>query len=359
MNILYLYSELVGYQIPVFETYVKSYNAHVHVINWDKNRLKPYLAPYINGITYYERSKYSTKALVSLVNEINPSIAYIVAWQDKGYLSIAKILRKKGIPVVAGFDDQWKGSFKQQIAKYLGPCVLKYFFSHAWVAGPYQYEYARKLGFKKHEIIFNLLSGNTALFNGGEKHLEEKKTEFPHKFLYVGNFRSVKGTAILADAFRRYKTQYNGDWGLICIGNGELKQLLEEVAGIEVIDFTDQDGLLKITKRAGVFVLPSIFDQWGVVVHEFASAGMPLILSENVGARAMFLVEGFNGVRFGGNSPDNLARAMHYMAKKSNAELIQMGRNSCVLSKRISPEIAASSFMSILGGNTFSNGIKE
>ena len=66
LKILYLYSELVGYQIPIFETYVRDYNAQVHVISWDKNKLKPYNAPSIKGVTYYQRSKFSKKELLEL-----------------------------------------------------------------------------------------------------------------------------------------------------------------------------------------------------------------------------------------------------------------------------------------------------
>ena len=139
-----------------------------------------------------------------------------------------------------------------------------------------------------------------------------------------------------------------GDWGLICVGNGELRNLLDNVPGIEVIDFVNQDRLVEITKRSGVFILPSRFDQWGVVIHEFASAGMPLILSDNVGARAMFMVEGFNGMTFRRNSSIDLAKTMYNMSLKKEAELIQMSRNSHSLSKRLCPEQVAASFLSVI-----------
>jgi len=348
MRVLYLYAELMGYQVPVLREYVDNYNAHVHVVHWGHKKLTPYIPPQLDHVTYYDRAQYTSHDLMKLARDIDPNIVYICAWQDKGYLPVARMLRKRNIPVVAGFDGQWKDSVKQRIASLIGPCILRRYFSHAWVAGPYQYEYATRLGFKKHQIVFNLLSGNTALFNRGAEYLGEKKTEFPHRFLYVGNFRSVKGTDILLDAYKRYRTQYNGDWELICVGNGDLKYLLENVPGIEVVDFASQDRLVQIRKKAGVFILPSRFDQWGVVVHEFASAGMPLILSENVGASPVFLVDGFNGAKFRHNSSQNLARAMHHMSSKTDVELIEMGKNSYLLSKKIDPHIVAATFFSII-----------
>jgi glycosyltransferase involved in cell wall biosynthesis len=224
---------------------------------------------------------------------------------------------------------------------------VKRYFSHAWVAGPYQYEYARRLGFAKNDIIFNLLSGDTGAFGKGREYLTAKESNYPRTFLYVGNFRAVKGTDILVDAFRLYRTEYCGDWDLICVGNGEMRPLLDCVPGIAVREFSSQEDLVRLTRQAGVFVLPSRFDQWGVVVHEFAAAGMPLILSENVGASAIYMIEGFNGTVFRYNAPAELARAMHEMSKKSDAELLVMGHNSHTLAGRITPELVAASFLSV------------
>jgi glycosyltransferase involved in cell wall biosynthesis len=339
---------MMTYQIPVLRAYVEKHQAEVHVVHWDHKKLTPYRPPQVDRVTYYDRSRYAGRELRRLAQDVNPSIAYITAWQDKGYLPVARMLRQKGVPVVAGFDDQWKGSIEQRIASLIGPCLLKRYFSHAWVAGPYQYEYARRLGFKKHEIVFNLLSGNTAAFDAGAEHLDAKESQYPRRFLYVGRFTPVKGIDILVEAFECYRKEYHGDWELTCVGNGDSKHLLEHVAGIEVVDFSRETYLVDIARRAGVFVLPSRSEPWGVVVHEFASAGMPMILSENVGARSMFLVEGFNGMTFRHDSSQALARAMHRMSTLSAAELTEMGRNSHLLSKRLSPEMVASSFMSVL-----------
>jgi len=336
------------YQIPVLREYVDKYNAQVHVVHWDHKKLTPYMPPQLDNVICYKRSEYTKHQLEELVTYIEPNIAYICAWQDKGYLPAARMLRKRGIPVVAGFDGQWKGSVKQRIASLIGPCVLRRYFSHAWVAGPYQYASARRIGFRKYEIIFNLLSADTRLFNKAKDLLSEKEDNYPKRFLYVGNFREIKGTDILLDAFNRYRTQYEGDWELLCVGNGELRYLLDNVPGVNVIDFASQDKLVEIAQGSGVFVLPSRFDHWGVVVHEFSSAGMPLILSENVGASAIFLVDGLNGTTFKHNSPQNLAKAMNKMSRKSDAELIEMGKNSYSLSTRINSRLVSASFLSII-----------
>lgn len=348
MVILYLYSELVGYQIPIFFEYTNKYNAKVHVVNWDKNNIKPYAPPEIRNVTYYKRSQFTTKSLTELALEINPDIIYISGWMDRDYLVVAKEFRKKGVPVVAGFDDQWIGTVRQRIASLLSPVIIKKYFSHAWVSGSYQYEFAKKFGFKNNNIIYNLLSCDTKLFCKGKEYLACKAINYPDSFLYVGNFRSVKGTDILVNAFEIYRSKYQGKWKLICVGNGEMRSLLEGVPGVELLDFMNQEGLVEITKRSGVFVLPSRFEKWGVVVHEFTSAAMPLILSEYVGAMPTFFVENYNGISYKNNSSNNLANAMFLMSNKNVAELIDMSNNSHKLSLRVNPEISAASFLSIL-----------
>jgi glycosyltransferase involved in cell wall biosynthesis len=348
MKILYLYSELVGYQIPVLQEYVNKYNAQVHVVSWDKNKLKPYVPPECENITFYKRSEYNVTELARLAAVINPDIVYISGWMDKDYLTVAEQLRRKEIPVVSGFDDVWEGRPRQLAASLLFKFTYKKYFSHAWVAGPYQFEFVSRLGFAKDEIIFNLLSANTALFNAGTDFLAEKKKAFPKAFLYAGNFREIKGTDILAAAFAKYRAEYHGDWKLICAGNGPMENLLKGIPEVEVAGFSGQHELLELVRRSGIFILPSRHEQWGVVVHEFTAAGMPLILSEAVGSRPVFLIEGFNGMSYSHNSVDLLAKAMDEMSRKSDDELVRMGRNSAILSGAISPEISAASFVSIL-----------
>ncbi|WP_041245362.1 glycosyltransferase [Geotalea uraniireducens] len=348
MKILYLYSEVMPYNIPVFEKYVQKYNAEVHVVHWDHKKLTPYKLPKLDNVIYYNRSDYTKHQLKQLANKVKPDIVYISGWMDKDYLAVVKNIKDQGVPVVTGFDDQWKGDFRQRLGSFVFPFLLKKYFSHSWVAGPSQFEFAKRLGFKDSEIISNLYSCNTLLFNKAMEYLEIKTKNYPKYFLYVGRFVSVKGIDLLVDAYKSYQSKYNGNWKLICIGNGDLKYLFENNPGIEVFDFLNQAEILAIIKRAGVFILPSRFEPWGVVVHEFVSAGMPLILSENVGARSTFLIDNFNGLSFTNNSAENLAKAMSTISSKTDSELIEMSKNSFFLSNKINPEIVAASFMSIL-----------
>lgn len=347
MVILYLYSELVGYQIPILKSYVNDYDAEVHVVNWDKKKLKPYSPPTVNGVTYYKRSDFNNSSLLELTLKLNPDIIYISGWMDKGYLFVTKRMKQKGIPIVTAFDDMWKGNLRQIIGSLVFPFYFKKYFSHAWVAGAYQYEFAKRLGFKNNEIIFEMLSADTKVFNHSNRNLDYLAVN-PQAFLYVGNFRKVKGFDILMQAFYIYKTKYNGSWKLICVGNGELLELAKNEEKVEIIPFSNAHELIEISSQASVFILPSRHDQWGVVVHEFASLGMPLLLSEYVGARSAFFIKNFNGLMFFKNSAEDLAKKMIEFSHMQSEKLHEMSCNSVLLSKRITIESSAANFISLL-----------
>lgn len=343
MKILYLYSEVVGYLIPVFNEFVQTYNAEVHVIHWDENRLKPYVPPNINGVKYYKRSEFSVSELQNLAIALRPDIVYVSGWMDKGYLKTTSVLRKQGIPIVVGFDDMWEGRLRQRVGSILFPVLYKKYFSHAWVAGPYQFEFAKRLGFDNKRVIFDLLSANTDHFTPVKRIEMEQRS-----FLYVGNFRFVKGTDILAEAYSIYRNELNGTWGLTCVGNGEMEDQLRENKEIEIHPYADESRLKEIASACDVFVLPSRHDQWGVVVHEFCALGMPLILSEYVGASATFFIEGFNGFSYSSNSAQELARKMKVMEAGTSEQLQVMKDSSRLLSKRISVKSSAANFISII-----------
>jgi glycosyltransferase involved in cell wall biosynthesis len=120
--------------------------------------------------------------------------------------------------------------------------------------------------------------------------------------------------------------------------------------GVEVHDFADQRTLMELAGRSGAFVLPSRHEPWGVVVHEFAAAGLPLLLSDAVGAGDLFLIHGYNGLRSPAGSAEGLAAAMARLSGMTAGALVTMGERSVQLSRRVTPELCAASLVSCLQG---------
>ena len=338
----------MGYQIPILKEYVTKYNAEVHVIHWDQKKLTPYKQPIEKNIFYYNRSEFSKKQLKEFVNNTKPDIVYISGWMDNGYLSAVRPLKKMGIPVVTGFDGIWRGTAKQRIASIIFPFIRKFIFSHAWVAGPYQYEFAKRLGFKNNEIIYNCYSADTEIFNHAFKEsIELKKTKYPHRFLFVGRLESVKGIDILIQAWNKIR-ENKKDWELCIIGNGTLSSYLKSCSGVIVLNFMQSENLIKEIKKCGCFILPSRFEPWALVIHEFAAAGLPIICSDICGAAPMFVTSNYNGFIFESCNVSDLEQKMIKIINSNDNELLQMSENSHKVGQKITPELAAACFMSIL-----------
>jgi glycosyltransferase involved in cell wall biosynthesis len=348
MKILYLYTEIMGYSIATIKELIKS-GAEVHVVHWDKKKISKYQVTKKFGVHFYSRSKYTVKDLLVLINQINPDITVMSGWMDKGYLVGAMKLRFKKKIVVVCFDDIWFNSIKQNFASFLGYIgIFSIFFSHAWVTGFLQFEYARRLGFKKKNIIYDLYSADTELFSKYFIKIKNlKRKEYLHRFIFIGRFETIKGVEILLKAWESLGIDKK-DWELCFIGDGKLKPMLNNIKNITVKNFMQPYDLAQELTKGGCMILPSLKEPWGVVVHECAASGLPIIVSDAVGSANYFVINGYNGFSFNTGDVNSLKEKMLKFIKMRDKEIFLMSNNSFLLSKKISPETSAKNLFSLI-----------
>jgi glycosyltransferase involved in cell wall biosynthesis len=119
-------------------------------------------------------------------------------------------------------------------------------------------------------------------------------------FLFCGQMIARKGLDDLLAAFATLPASAR----LLLVGReAELPAMLvalaPEVRGrVEYAGFQAPESLPRFFARADVFVLPSRYDGWGVVVNQALGAGLPIVCSDQVGAGFDLVVEGENGFRF-------------------------------------------------------------
>ena len=346
-KILYLYAEVMGYTISTLQKLV-AYGAEVHVVCWDDGKITPYELPDMANVYFYNRSQVTHQKVLNIAAKVSPDLVVVSGWQDRMYMNLCRGLVRQGLPVVCGFDDQWEGDFKQHLAAVLGKVgVFDIWYTHAWVCGPRQYEYARRLGFKKSRILFDLYSADVGIFNNSYVRSRKQKTvAYPHNFLFVGRFESVKGIDILIEAWEGLGA-LRKDWTLTLVGNGSLKAYYENIPEVKVLDFLQPRELVKLIESSGCFVLPSRFEPWGVVVHEFAAAGLPLILSDAVGASDIFLVNGVNGFIFQSKNAQSLKSVLLNIVESSDDTLLSMSELSTHFADRITPSTSAQNLLSL------------
>lgn len=344
-NVIYLYSEVMPYAIAIMRELVKQFGMQVDCICWDKRKRTPFVPVNEEGITFHNYSSFDEQSIKAFIDDRRPTLIYVVGRMDKLYLKTALHFRSK-YTIVTGSDNQWLNTNMQKVATLLSPWIYKRYFEYFWVPGQRQYEFARRMGYANTNIIRNLLTADTTHFgNVYEVNRAHKQKAFPHNIVFAGRFAVEKGLDVLVQAFNEAKSELINDWKLILIGNGDMQ--LTPSADIAVSGFMQGHELAAASKNWGVFCLPSIREPWGVVIHEFTMAGMPILCSDSVGAADALVVNNYNGFVFKTGDKNDLKKAIKTIMQKSDAELLEMGDRGYGLSKMQSPTIAAYSLMSI------------
>ena len=71
--------------------------------------------------------------------------------------------------------------------------------------------------------------------------------------------------------------------------------LLDKIAVFHFIDFLQTSELKQYYKLSDIFVLPTKYDVWGLVVNEAMSQGLPVISTSACVAAIELVSNGYNG----------------------------------------------------------------
>jgi glycosyltransferase involved in cell wall biosynthesis len=356
--ILVQYTELAPYVLACLNALVDAADADIHLVRWPVNQEAPFTLAFNPRITVWDRNMLSDQGLIDLVARIRPDLAITSGWVDHGYLKAAAHVKQLGQPSMMILDTAWRGDWRQRANAIRARFTLHRSFSHAWVTGGLQAEYADRLGFAQDRIRTGFYSADTALFLPlGERLLRERAASWPHRFLCVARYIPSKGQQMLCDAFAELcDAGEAGDWELLMAGTGELhQQVVGSPSGrharIRHLGFKQPDEMRAFVEQAGAFVLPSTYEPWGVVVHEHACTGLPLVLSSAVGAAERFLVERENGFRFIAGDKASLKTMLRMVVLSNDAELRAMGERSHALGGQWSPQAWAHTAIALCGSS--------
>ncbi|MDX2248422.1 MAG: glycosyltransferase family 4 protein [Bacteroidia bacterium] len=346
MKVLFLYTEIATYFMAGVQALVRDYGVEVMIIRWPVNAQAPFKFTYGEGITVKDRPDFDDRSLEEFCRAFNPDIVALSGWADKGYVRVAKTLRKAGKPVVCMMDNQWFATPRQRLATLLSPFFIRPVFTHFWVPGLFQYEYARRLGYPREKIRTGMYcSEQQRFFAAYENQREAKAQNYPHRFLYVGRLSPEKGTLNLYHAFDKIADKKG--WKLIFIGTGPEDEKMPPTAHIEKRGFVQPSELPALAAEGGCLVFPSLRDAWGVSIHEFAAAGLPLVVTDAAGAITAFVRQGYNGYLFERGNETSLQQALQKIIDHSDEKLREMGGRSALLSHQITPESWAATLMSM------------
>lgn len=343
MKAVFLIIDFVPHQVLSIKTLIEKNDGEIlafHVTESSHDNLSD-----SRNFTALHYKAFTKKEILKKIELYAPNIIVTAGWMIPEYNWVCKQMKENtNIPVVAMSDTPWYGTFKQKINTILSPFHVKKAFTHLWVAGLYQYDYARKLGFANDKIIYNCLSANTDLFAAID--IKKKIEKFPKNFLYIGRYTEVKGLRNLMIAWSAIEDKKG--WTFTLIGNGEMREELIKDGNFIVKDYLHQDELVKELAETGCFVLPSLHEPWALVLHEAAAAGIPIICTKTCGAAPHFVIDHYNGFKVENDSIASLTEAMKKIIETEVSELVEYSYNSRKLSTAISPAKSAANLMQLV-----------
>lgn len=107
------------------------------------------------------------------------------------------------------------------------------------------------------------------------------KREYKKRFLFVGRLSEEKNIKQLIEIFNTLP-----DFTLSLIGTGPQEEKLKAIAkgNTKFLGQVKNSKLQEYFLSNDIFILPSIFEPWGLVVEEALYFGIPVMVSENCGA---------------------------------------------------------------------------
>jgi 1,2-diacylglycerol 3-alpha-glucosyltransferase len=133
------------------------------------------------------------------------------------------------------------------------------------------------------------------------------------RFLFVGRLIERKGLEVLLQAFERFA---GGE--LWIAGDGPLTGAAEAAAAadprIRMLGHVDGQELPALYADVDALIVPSLYEPWGLVVHEGLGNGLPVIASDQVAAADDLVESGVNGYVVSTGASEALADAMRDLA---------------------------------------------
>ena len=120
--------------------------------------------------------------------------------------------------------------------------------------------------------------------------------------LFSGKLIDEKNPMILLEAYMESSKKIES--ALVFVGDGYLRNRMEKyikannLKNVFIMGFRNQTELPNFYSLADIFVLPSDSEPWGLVVNEAMCFGLPVIISDQVGAGSDLVKSDENGYVF-------------------------------------------------------------
>ncbi len=273
-----------------------------------------------------------SKRLDQVLSDLKADVVLISGWDAPASLIALKWCIENNTPSILLSESQ-KHDFKRLLIKEVVKKSLLKLFDSAFVGGKNQIEYLSELGFNKQKIypgcdlVDNDYFMKNSLINSELQSHYRDKYKLPKKFFFTScRFVEKKNLKFLISSFSKFQKD-QPSWDLVIAGDGPMKKELISLA--EELNITDKvffpgyiqyDEIPIFYGLSSCFVLPSITEQWGLVVNESLASGKPVIVSNRCGSAPNLVEDKDVGYTFDPYDESDLIAKMNLISREGNLE---------------------------------------
>jgi glycosyltransferase involved in cell wall biosynthesis len=286
------------------------------------------------------RGKLLWRTMAALLDRAQPTVVAVPGWGAASSLTALAWSSSRRRAAILMSDS----NFHDEVRRPWMECVKKLAVraaSAGFVAGKPQRRYLELLGMPAERISCGYDVVDNAYFRAGADAVRARASEarsalqLPAEFaLWVGRFVEKKNLERLIEGYARYSAR-RGDTGLhlVLVGDGPLRSALEDriarhrlEAVVHMKPFAQYPELPQYFGLARALVLPSVVEQWGLVVNEAMASGTPAFVSNRCGCVEDLVIEGVTGRSFDPWNTEAIAAV--FEAASDRSAMARMGRHA-------------------------------
>lgn len=256
------------------------------------------------------------------MSEGRRSDVFLCNYNEIPTLVCAAVLRLSGRQVFVMGDSKF-----DDYPRYLWREVLKSIFllpyNGAISSGRRHKEYLRFQGVRKIVGEYNTLSVARIREMSATPAAPDGVPFSERPFLCVARLVPKKNLQVLLSAYALYRAGVQVPRRLVICGNGPLEEALKRHARslgiaefVDFLGFVQIDEISRLMGRSLALLLPSVEEQFGNVVIEAQAVGLPVVVSDNVGARDIMVRSGVNGFVVEADNAEGLAYFMTELSER-------------------------------------------
>lgn len=296
------------------------------VYAWKRSEGTPELITICPGAVFETLSFWKVFARARrLFKELHLDVCILPGYAPKQSLAALLAARSLGIRTVM-MNEGHAGTARASALGIIVKRQLTGLFDAALVGGHPQKRYAVSLGVPREKIFLGYDAVDNDYFSARAEQARDTQEEFRKRFnlpenyfLSLGRFVAKKNLATLIRAYRTFLTASPGTrTHLVMVGSGEEENALRILCGELHLPVYDKSkgnrdaqavpheqapglhfyGFRQIADNpvfyalANAFILPSLWEEWGLVVNEAMASGLPVVVSETAGCAEDLLVQG-------------------------------------------------------------------